>query len=731
MGISEFILKKKAMKPIKQRQKIRLKKPIVNLFIGDFKAKEHEALISLLDDRVGLGCRINYVRISFTNSGGENERIMSLPIEGVAVPGAYEPKERENFQQEVSQKMDKLRNLAADYVNDIFNEVSTVSYPEKARIRLNVFVKPETMEAASLPYILPVLKEEFAVYFPNGVHVDAYVIMDQRGYKREERGDERKIFTYLSLNEIESLAVDKMIQMPIAMSNYVSGDYLDLECDEERMITSGLMMIIKDGMAASSSLVGEDKIDEYTDYSFIEDCKNNSGHWYSLGHFKLDVAEDLVDYIAYRALMVQMQKTTENLSAKTKLSQMELTEDQIDQFCGNLIPMSSFPSQIFYSMVKNSNANVASMVNNPRRAVIHSIYGDNLDLLYKLNCTNQYQRILEEQMVIRSKKIQKILTAMYEEEGYTLADMNAATNYILQHLEAIQEQCEIKKEAQHHSMDEWLEEVAGIANLRDIVKDTGEPKAFYQLASQYLDHKVLNLHIEIKLSVVQAYIETVMMIAKQYSALAVSVEGAIGELSEDINLMLEDELKIRSGNIEEFYSDLVTKVLEEDGKFASFVRKVNSKVCAGELEGEELFEQMITYCDDNILTDERFEKDFAVEMLKRLKNFEKFNNEEAIYDFAFETIMDNKKFYANYDTFSKVNSEVCFLVNPNNKFVTGTNKRMQTLKTNRQLKVFFEEHFNDMDVLFMEGCFELESMYNFKVYKNVYEKMKTSGGNNG
>jgi ADP-dependent phosphofructokinase/glucokinase len=67
---------------------------------------------------------------------------------------------------------------------------------------------------------------------------------------------------------------------------------------------------------------------------------------------------------------------------------------------------------------------------------------------------------------------------------------------------------------------------------------------------------------------------------------------------------------------------------------------------------------------------------------------------------------------------------VCFLVNPGNRFVTGTNQRMQKLKASRQMKVFFEEHFYDMDILFMEGCFDLESLYNYQVYENIYNRMK-------
>lgn len=727
MGISDFILKKKARKPIRHRENIRLQKPVVNLFVGSFQKEEYGALMKLLGGRIGSSNKVHYCHLRGTSKMDEENHFKALWAEGVGIPDEYTLEARRQLQEDGKQKVQNLRDMAADYVNDVFNEVSTTAYSQKARIRLNVLVKPEDIQASLLPVFLPVLKEEFGVYFPNGVHVDAYVFLDQKGYKKGEKGDERKAFSYLSLSEIDDLAREKVIHMPFMLSNYTSEDCLDACCDEERMTAAGLMMLIKDGVSAQ----GKEKVDHYDDYMFAEDCGQGEGLWYSVGHFRLEVARNLIDHVVYCTVMEQMQKAKGNGEDGVKLSQMQLTEDQIDLSCGDVLGISSFPPEVFYSMVKNKGVNVAAMVNDSRGVVIQDVYGGNLDLFYKLNCTRQYQERIAEAMVVQTRKIQTVLTSMYEDEGYSLADMNVATNHILHHLEEIEKRCVQLKEAEHKSLDQWLEEKSGIANLTDIVRDTGEPRAFYQLASQYLEKRAKGLHVEIKLEMVGQYIEAVQNTARQYHLLAGSVGQAQRELFEDIRLMEEDELDIKCGNCEDYYSGLVRKLTQEDERFHNFIRKLNSRICSGEVEGEQLFDAIISYCDESILTDKRFENDFAVEMLGRLKNYKKFNTEESIYDFAFETIMDNQKFYANYDTFANVNREVCFLVNPDNQFVSGANKRMQKLKASRQLKVFFEEYFNDMDVLFMEGRFDIKTLYNYSVYENTWKKLAGSEENNG
>lgn len=728
MGISEFILKKKARKPIRHRENIRLQKPVVNLFAGSFQKEEYDALMNLLGGRIGSSNKVHYCQLSErTSDSDEKKHFKILWAEGLDIAGEYNLDMRRKIQEDGKQKIENLRNMAADYVNDIFNEVSTTVYSQKARIRLNVLVKPDDIQASLLSVFLPVLKEEFLVYFPNGVHVDAYVFLDQKGYKKGEKGDERKAFSYLSLSEIDSMVREKVIQMPFMLSNYTSDDCLDVDCGEERMTAAGLMMLVKDGISAN----GQEQVDHYDDSIFAEDCGQGEGFWYSVGHFRLEVARNLIDHIVYRTIMQQIQKVEDNREDGVKLSQMQLSEDQIDQNCAEVMGLSSFPPEIFYSMVKNRGVNVAAMVNDARGVVIQDVYGGNLELFYKLNCTRWYQERIADAMVVQTRKIQTVLTAMYEDEGYSLADMNMATNDILHHLEAIEKRCAQLKEAEHKSLDYWLEEKSGIANLTDVVRETGEPRAFYQLASQYLEKRAKGLHVEIKSEMVKQYIEAVKTTARQYQRLAGSVEEAERELFEDIRLMEEDELPIKYGNCEDYYSGLVRKLTEEDNRFHNFIRKLNSRICSGEVEGEQLFDAIVRYCDESILTDKRFKNDFAMEMLGRLKNFKKFNTEESIYDFAFETIMDNQKFYASYDTFANVNREVCFMVNPGNQFVTGANKRMQKLKASRQLKVFFEEYFNDMDVLFMEGRFDIKTLYNYSVYENTWKKLANTEENNG
>lgn len=736
MSISDFILKKKSMKPIRKRENICLQKPVVNLLAGSFSQEERQTLAELLDDRIGSDNKVHYCRLEPVpcKKDGE-ERFRPLWAEGLCLPQGYGLKQRRQLQEEARSLRDRLRNMAADYVNDIFNEVSTATYGHKARIRLNVLVNPEDIQAALLPELLPILKEEFGVYFPNGVHVDAYVFLDQKGYRREDSGDEKKAFSYLTLTEIEGMAREKIIQMPFMMSNYTSENCLEPFCGEERMVTAGLMMLVKDGASAEGKLKDGDTADSYDDYTFAQDCGQENGMWYSLGHFKLEVARDLIDCVVYRSLMLRMEQAAQSPEEGVKLSQMQLTEDQIDQLCADVLPISSFPPHIFYSMVKNGNVNVASMVNNTRRTVIQEVFGENLNLFYKLNCTRRYQERLEELMEVRVKKLQNAFTAMYEEEGYTLADMNVATNFILGHLEAVENECVRLKDAEQRELNRWLEERAEIANLKDVVKDTGEPRAFYQLAVQYLEKRVRGLHTEVKSEIARRYIETVQKTAQRYHGLARSVEEAERELSENIGRMIEemteDRLDIKCGNCVEYYTETVRKVIEEDGNFPAFIREINSRICSGELEDEQLFDEMIDYCDRRILTDSRFETDFEVEMLARLKNYKQFMTDESIYDYAFGTIMDNQKFYASYESFGTLNREVCFLVNPDNEFVSCTNKRMQNLKASRQLKVFFEKYFQDMDVLFMEGCFGIESLYNYGVYQNIWNKLESTEGAEG
>ena len=148
---------------------------------------------------------------------------------------------------------------------------------------------------------------------------------------------------------------------------------------------------------------------------------------------------------------------------------------------------------------------------------------------------------------------------------------------------------------------------------------------------------------------------------------------------------------------------------------------INNQICNRELLGEDIYQKLIAFCDAEIIPDMRYSDDIAIEMLRRLKNYENFSTEEAIYNLAFDTIMKKRKYYANHTEFGRPYEAVCLLVNPENDFVNSTNDQMNKLQRNQQLQWFFEEHYNGMDILFLEGCFRVNDIYQYDLYKRVNE----------
>ena len=98
--------------------------------------------------------------------------------------------------------------------------------------------------------------------------------------------------------------------------------------------------------------------------------------------------------------------------------------------------------------------------------------------------------------------------------------------------------------------------------------------------------------------------------------------------------------------------------------------------------------------------------------------------EEAIYSLAFDTIMKEQKCFAKHIEFGKPYEAVCFLVNPDNDFVNSANDQMNKLQRSQQLQWFFEGFYNGMDILFLEGCFEVNDIYQYELYKRVDEQFE-------
>lgn len=721
MGISEFIAKKKALKPIRRRENIELQKPIINLFVGEFSEEDKNVLKEVLNSRIGENNKVNYLNIVYGTCSKVPERLheCTLILSNMEKPPEHGTLEDWEKLKDAAQSSTILEQIVRDYANNIFNEVSTVPYIQKASIRLNLLIQMDSVEVAALESFVVTLKQELTVFFNNGVFVDAYCFLDQRGFRLDEGGENRKAYNYLALQTVDHMAEQQIIKMAFCLSNFTSLECLWPDSVQERIKTAALMMLLKDGRSASSQM----PVDTYEDAGFTVDCLGSEGRFYSLGHFKLEVAENLIDYIVYHTVFDAMCVDRET-RPETRLERLELSEEQVDLLCQELLPVTSFPQQIFYSMVKNSEKKASIIVHSSREEVIDSIYGQNLDLFFLFNCERNYIELIKEVMVKKEERIDKILRTMYSEENHSLSDMNIVLKDVLHHLNCMRADCMQLIEAEQREMQSWLGERNTVGDLRSVVKETKEPVAFYQIASEYLEKRVWSLHLKVKLQVIDAYIKMVQKTARQYHALSDKMAEAVRELECDIEAMMQTGVPISSMHAPEYYGKLAKNIISSDNQFELFEKMINSKIFSEGLSEESLFERIIHYCDEKILTNPEFQKDFSVEMLKRLKDYKHYHTDESIYEFAFETIMENQVFYTNVVTYNTLHQSICFMVNPYNRFVASTNERMQQLKDNRQLKVFFEEHYDDMDVLYMEGRFGLENLYNYQTYKGVYQHLK-------
>lgn len=725
MGILEIFEKYSAGSFRDKAQYIRLSKPVLNIFVGDFKTEELKTLTDLMENRVGTVKSIQYALLCFGKKQNkpENERIKVFRFEKAATPKEFSLEARLEFQESVEKNCDFEERFSA-YIEEISDAVSTEQYSYRGQIRVNLLIRAEEFEAAALKYWLPVMQNLLSDYFPNMVRTDAYVFLDQRA-QGGKYGNQKRAFTYLTLEEIDQMAKAGAIQMPFCLSNQTSQNCLELYSMQDRIRTAGLMMLVKDGITSER---GENS---YSDEEFASDCSGYGDEsWYSLGHFHMDVEEELIKLIVCRELLRQLLSGNDDLHLDDYLRRLELMEVQIQDECREMIAIPQTVDRIFYSMVKNTGVNAAGMVSNSRKNIIDAVYGANLDLFFQLNCGMLWKERMEEQMQTRKQKITSTFEA-FQQEGTSLADMNRIMGWMLECLNDVLKKKEQEEEAKRSELEVWCTERAGIANLRDRSKETGEPVAFYRLGQQYLAKKASSLHATMMRCALERYIEIIEQIRKPYQASYRMLETAERDLTGAI-FRLEreekDKREILVENCQIFYGALTQKLVKNRAEIQAFLRSLEESMKGSSFNENNIFMRLIEFCGTNIMFLPEFEKNFEREMLQRLMGSERFDNKESIYELVITTIMENQKFYALVDTYQTPACEICFLVNSDNEFVKSTSEYMQRLRTNQQMKLFKEEHFDDMDVLFMEGRFDIKNLHLFTRYQQIFEKQNNMKG---
>lgn len=717
MGIVEYLKEKRKSGQSWKRDNIELLRPVVNIFLGEFQESEIAILKETLEERIGVTQKVFFCQICLRKSESDVEDgIYRFVFSDVDSVEPYEVSAWDTLCQTAEQSAG-LKKDVLDFVNNVFNAVSTVSYMSKGRIRLNYILKMDSVDVAVLPTITKVFNACFTEYFSNGVYADAYCLLDQKGYNCEEYGEERKALNYRNLTELDTLTKEKLIKLTYIISNYTSQNYLEVDYINDQMQTIALNMIIKDGKTAGS------EANAYSNDSFMQETGTYAGNFCSLGKLKLEVNNEIRSSVVYKTVFDDLcQSEFSDKLVDGLIKSMNIDKNDLEMKINELFVNRGFAEQMFYPMIINKQINNMDFISAKREELIENIYGRNLEFFWDLNYGVDLEKRnqLIENIV---KRINQILADAYKNNECSLAEISQAITRAEDIFKKNVQEYECNYSDMRKSFDEWLERTSEIGNIKDKVKETDIIRAVYILACQYMEKRTAIVNSENYYYVCKGCLQGIKDSAVYYKNQADTIAKASVELKELIADMEQDNVPLVAGNMNTYYSRITKEYLQESAEYKEFKRDINNKICSRELVSDGIFDAIVQFCEENILNSEHYPDDISVEMLKRLKNYNNMTTDEAIYDLAFETIMNNKKYYANHTEFGQVYQAVCFLVNPRNEFVRCTNERMNTLLINQQMKIFYENHYNGMDVLYLEGCFDVEVLYQYNLYRKAWEEL--------
>lgn len=717
MNFIQFIEKKQKLRQKKKQEYIKLKKPVLNYFLGNYTKEEIHALSDALEERVGGQEKIFYLFFNqeslleeFTEQEFQNQQIEEMEEE------EYNLSARQNLQKNM-ESIFALEPKLQDFAIYVFNHASKVQFMHKGRIHVNIFVKAEDQKACLLQQMTEGIRDSFIEFYPSGCTIDVFLLLDQAAYASTDQGMEKKAFTYLTLKETECMVREKKISMAYCMSNMNSQGILNREPSviHEMLYDAALLIILKEGIPAD--VQGE--YETYKDEFMKKNAAIREGTFYSIGSFKLEGIMEVISLIVYRTVFLRMMKEREQLDVAQYIQRFEVSREGINQLLNQILPQMPFHELIWEGIVRYKSYNGTELANMPAGEGITKIYGRNLDLMLELNCVKRFEAQKSDFMDQKISQLKDRINELYFSENFSIFEICKVVNEMLLVLKDEKEYSDQMYEAELKALKSWELSVFPLGQLKDKAEYSKDSKILYALAGTYLQKKQRIIYSQARSQIAEQMQEGLQKVAEKYLAIADMVCKTAEELKETIRYAVEDELELRVGNCEHYYEKITEKILETSGNFKKFIRDVNQSIGNGNFTAEELFEKVLNFCGEDIFVREEFHRDFSEEMLLRLKNYRQFETDQMVYDFAFNTIMDNQIFMVDQHSFLEPYREVCFLVNRNNSFVTATNQRMSELKESHRMKIFYENYYEDMDVLFIEGCFELADLHAYDVYEKT------------
>ncbi|MDY3250509.1 MAG: hypothetical protein SOX32_09210 [Candidatus Choladocola sp.] len=727
MGFMDYIQKIEGRRFGWNGSGLRLKMPMVNVLLGEFDQQEIQVLRDTLASHINperkifwIGCR----------EYGQDFQYFSVPCSE-----KYGFDQREALQEygSISGRA-ALREQLLELAGKIFNETMRESFRDTGCIRLNLFVKPDESFSGLLVPVCTLLEETFHAYYDVQILKDLYLMADQRAYDR--KGKDRRASDYLTLVESEQLMGDGQIQLAYFLSNIDNTGRLRSGNLQERYAAPALLMLIKTAIPDKNA-----GVTSYSDESFGDAVASRNimtgmtpGKLSSVGYMRLENNEQLATLAACRSVWQSLCCVRE-LPYEEFLDEIGCGAEGLAEFTKATMPHLRFSEADWQAIVRNRSIREERLMTMTKGASIDALYGRNLDLYLELNCRRG--DTVREKLQIWSSRFQELVWGLgRSRRNLNPFEIDRVLVLAIQSLEERREMTAQLYRGQQSKLERWRNSRFGEIS-RKRVSVTKESFIYVQVADEYLK---LRWSVEDARRREKVYAEMLRFAENLRTRLQPYlelVEKAAGELSKEIgavinNGMADTRKRLQVINGDQYYQAVTGDILQNDKAYRYLQSDLFQMAAGGvnKASEEKIYERVFTFCREHILQDGRFHQECLGEIFARLQGYreegkDELKTTEDISDFVLQSI-DECRHYMCRDSFGgqDCHEEMCFLLDGDSIFAEmgSTHSIAADLIRSDKLRLFCENEYSSLDILFLAGNIRTETLYQFGDYKRAYEE---------
>lgn len=715
------------------RTDLKLKRPVINCFLGRFEQGYPQVYTEYLTGKLGESAPVSHMVLEFgqIRKNYFPDCVKHIMVSGISCPKEYTPDARETFKKTFAGS-DSWKEVLHDYVSKVMNQVMVHDFLYRQQIKLCVFLEAESMEAAVFESVLEECLEQLSRHFTAKVAIDIYCLLDQKFYDAANYDAERSIFKYLLIQEIEKWVRGRdSYVMPYILSNYTS-QYRFAVGEEQWMEAAARNLILKESQSAvalGSLAAGTKPVLEYTDADYTRRC-HIEGTFYSIGVGSMEIEEDTRRKIIYRTILRELVKgNSEERDNKAALDFLGISYSALQKKVEELLSGRMVSAEDLYYVAVDRSVEAAQIISGSRNRhmdVLGQLYGTNLDFFFKWNIEKGIPEEISEYCRQIAAKWRTDLQSFVISQNYTLSDIRVLMEKALEFCKG-KSRFEKEHADKEADFDRWkMTSMSDDEDERydDIVRETGLPGVFYRLGSAYLERKISIMEAEIKCKLMEGIFSAVEQENERYFNLIREVDEILEyldyEIEHDLHSASAEQLMIE--NMEEYYEDLTLRFLHSQSSgFTEFSRKINRKIHEKQLlHVDDLLERVRDFAENGIFSSNILERDVVKEIVSRVmyQNGETMT-EDNVYERIYDMLKGKRTVYVS-DKMYRANEIIfCFIADPKDNFIISQDELMGRRMDMETIYGFFSNQFDHIEIVFQYGRVWGSDIFS---YQDVYEK---------